>query len=453
MHYQATFESLSTHAVPAWFEDAKLGIFAHWGPYSVPAWAPAREVDFTSPDWFAENAYAEWYQNSLAIAGNSTNAHHAATYGADYAYERFGATLRENARGWDPAPWADLFAAAGARYVVPGSKHHDGFLMWPSRTPNPHRDRWQMERDVLGDLAGAVRSRGMRFGLYYSGGLDWTFGGLPIDSVPAMLAAIRQEEAYARYADTHWRELIERYQPSVLWNDIGYPSLANSPQLFADYYNAIPDGVINDRFDPLGAWSGTAHHDFTTPEYGRASDIKTKKWEACRGIGNSFGFNRQEAEAQYVTSRELVHSLADIVSKNGNLLLNVGPTASGEIPWPQAERLLALGHWLRVNGEAIYATRPWVRAEARTAEGLDVRFTATAEALYAIVFDPGDAPAVTLPGLRAEAGAVARQLGRSGETPWTTAGDGMRIELPAGPQTAPAIAFKIAPKPAAEPDP
>jgi len=445
--YEPTLDSLSRHPVPAWFHDAKFGIFVHWGPYSVPAWAPRVKVDFTSPTWLADNAYAEWYLNTLSIPGSQTERHHRETYGAGYPYERFGATLREGAAGWDPVVWADLFAAAGARYVVPGTKHHDGFLMWPSRHPNPHRQQWGLERDAIGELASAVRARGMRYGLYYSGGLDWTFGGLPIDSIPAMFRAILQTEDYARYVDAHWRELIERYQPDILWNDIGYPQPANFNRLFADYYNAHPEGLVNNRFDAIGAHQGRVHHDFFTPEYDTSKEIKEKKWEACRGIGNSFGFNRNETEEDYASARDLIHSLADIVSKNGNLLLNMGPTASGEIPWSQAQRLLEIGRWLRVNGEAIYATRPWHTAEGVTAEGRPVRFTAGDDALYAIVFDPGDDTAVTLPGIEASANTAVVQLGRTEEARVLRTTEGLRVTLPPGPETAPAIALKISPKP------
>ena len=178
----------------------------------------------------------------------------------------------------------------------------------------------------------------------------------------SLVAAIPQSEEYGRYADAHWRELIERYNPAVLWNDIGYPIAGNSPQLFADYYNAHPEGVVNNRFDFMGVAGGTAHADFTTPEYAQMDDITTDKWEACRGIGHSFGLNRNAADDDLLTVDALVHLLADIVSKNGNLLLNVGPAADGRIPHAQAERLLGLGWWLRVNGEAIFDTTPWTRA-------------------------------------------------------------------------------------------
>ncbi|MBI5288326.1 MAG: alpha-L-fucosidase [Chloroflexi bacterium] len=441
MMYEATLESLQQHLVPAWFHDAKFGIFVHWGPFSVPAWAPRTKVDFTNPTWPANNAYAEWYLNTMSIPGSATERHHKETYGAGYPYERFGATFREGAAGWDPEGWAALFQAAGARYAIPTTKHLDGFLMWPSGLPNPHRAGWQLERDVIGDLGAAVRGRGMRFGLYYSGGMDCTFGGLPIDSLAAALRAIPQTEDYARYADAHWRELIERYRPDVLWNDIGWPQVGNFNEIFADYYNAQPDGVVNNRFDMLGAHAGRVHHDFFTPEYDTSKEIKLKKWEACRGIGNSFGFNRNETEEDYVSGRELIQSLADIVSKNGNLLLNVGPTASGEIPWPQAARLLEIGQWLRVNGEAIYGTRPWHTAEAVTPEGNQVRFTAGADALYAIVFDPGEAASITIPGIEAASGTAVRHLGRLDEARVERTTGGLRVALPPGPATSRQRAF------------
>ena len=143
----------------------------------------------------------------------------------------------------------------------------------------------------------------------------------------------------------------------MLWNDIGYPAAGRSPQLFADYYDVHPDGVVNNRFDFLGVAGGTAHADFTTPEYAQMDDITAAKWEACRGIGHSFGLNRNAPDDDLLNVDALVHLLVDIVSKNGNLLLNVGPAADGRIPHAQAERLLGLGWWLKVNGEAIFTRR------------------------------------------------------------------------------------------------
>jgi alpha-L-fucosidase len=455
MQYAPTLESLRQHAVPQWFHDAKLGIFVHWGAYSVPGWAVRTErsqfEQAAEKGWeyaFAHNPYAEWYLNTLSIDGSPTRDYHNATFGEGFSYDGFAPMFNAAMRGWDPDAWAALFAAAGARYVVPGTKHHDGFLMWPSARPNPFKQNWHAERDLIGELATAVRGRGMRYGLYYSGGLDWTFQGLPIRSVPEMIAAIPQRDDYARYADAHWRELIDRYEPSVLWNDIGYPDAGASERLFADYYNRMPDGLVNNRFDFRGTLAGTAHCDFITPEYSTLAEVSERKWESCRGIGHSFGYNRNETESDYMSADGLIHLLVDIVSKNGNLLLNVGPTAAGEIPWTQATRLLELGAWLRINGDAIYGTRPWRRAGAATADGIEVRFTQAADSLYAIVLGTPATPTVVIPGIVPRDGAIVEQLGYLAPLAWRREGDGVAVELPLAPAPSPGFSLRFSPAPA-----
>ena len=197
MPYEPTLESLRAHPLPGWFADAKLGIFIHWGVFSIPAWAPVTGGMFDQPDPFRNTPYTEWYLNSLALEGSPVQAHHRETYGADYSYDAFAPQFKEAIAGWDPTIWADLFAAAGARYVVLVTKHHDGFLLWPSATPNPFKSGWQSDRDLVGELADAVRARGLTYGLYYSGGLDWTFGGLGIDSMRTLMKAIPQSDEYA----------------------------------------------------------------------------------------------------------------------------------------------------------------------------------------------------------------------------------------------------------------
>ena len=389
---------LRRHVAPPWFDDAKLGIFIHWGLYSVPAWAPLRTGDLAR----GENAYAEWYENSLRIPGSPTAEHHAATYG-DAPYADFRAPFESMLATWDPAPWADLFAEAGAGYVVLTTKHHDGYLLWPSAHPNPHRDDWQSPRDVVGDLAGAVRARGQRFGVYYSGGFDWTFEPGPIDSVQSFLSTMPTGAEYTGYVDDHFRELVERYRPSVLWNDIGMPSEAGLSDLLVDYLTAVPDGTINDRFltaEGRQAPRAERHYrsDFATPEYASFDTPKRFKWETCRGIGASFGFNRDETDEHHLPVDELVRSFVDIVAKGGNLLLNVGPTGEGDIPELQASRLRALGAWIGVNGEAIRGTRPWTRAQGVTREGVDVRFTQAGGAVYALLLgSPTGGSSVTIP--------------------------------------------------------
>ena len=451
MPYEPTLESLATHPVPEWFHDAKFGIFVHWSVSSIPAFAPPNkhgigDVDLGNAEqvaWmFKHTPYAEWYWNSICIDGSPAQRHHCDTYGADYPYDRFVPQFVELARGCDVEAWADLFARAGARYVVLVTKHHDGFLLWPSRHPNPHRQAWQSERDFVGELSRAVRARGMRMGLYYSGGIDWTFHGLPIDSLGAFLSSVPQSVDYARYADAHWRELIERYEPAVLWNDIGYPERADPARLFADYYNRLPDGVVNNRF-MLGGGEGGQHADFVTPEYAVLDRILERKWESTRGIGGSFGFNREEPDDYLLTAEEIVHMIADVTSKNGNLLLNVGPTANGLVPWAQASRLLAVGDWLRRNGEAIYGTRPWRSADGRTADGAAVRFTRGRDHLYAIVLARPAGREVVLEDLSCAPAGEVRLLGYQVPLRWQPRGAHLAVELPGDLPTGPAYTLRV----------
>ncbi len=178
--------------------------------------------------------------------------HHRATWGEDYPYERFKDAFNASLPRWDPDAWAEEFRAAGARYVVLVSKHHDGFCLWPSAVRNPRVAGYHASRDVVGELTEAVRARGMRMGLYYSGALDWTFSREPIRSAPDVLTNGDPSPEYGAYAQAQYRELIERYRPSILWNDIAYPAHGGYLRLLADYYEAVPDGLVNDRWMQTG---------------------------------------------------------------------------------------------------------------------------------------------------------------------------------------------------------
>ena len=251
--FQPTWESIRTHKVPQWYDDAKFGIFVHWGLYSVPAWAtPSGELHKVDWDvWFKNNAYAEWYLNTLRIDGSPTQEHHRKTYGKDFDYMDFVPQFNKEIAKWQPDEMAGLFAEVGAQYVVLTSKHHDGFTLWPSKVNNPNRkpDQQHAARDLVGELTKAVRSKGLRMALYYSGGLDWSFTPTPVLTSKDVRGTIIHTPEYARYADAHWRELIEQYQPTILWNDIGYPKQGDLEHIFADYYNRFPDGLVNDRFE------------------------------------------------------------------------------------------------------------------------------------------------------------------------------------------------------------
>jgi alpha-L-fucosidase len=392
--YEPTVESLDQHALPQWYAGAKLGIFIHWGLYSVPGWAPLThpDHDFSSNDYLKYDPYAEWYLNTMRVPGSPTADYHKEHFG-NLDYYDFAPVFNRETKKWDPDKMAAIFHDAGARYVVLTSKHHEGFTLWPSTTPNPtpslRPNQLHAERDIVGELTGAVRKQGMKMGLYYSGGYDWTFNTGPIETDKDYEAVKPQSDAYGKYAFAQIHELIERYQPSILWNDIDWPKTGNALQVEADYYNAIPDGVIDDRL-------GIKHSDFTSPEYEKLDKISAKKWEECRGLGRSFGYNRAEGEKETIAPGELIALLVDIVSKNGNLLLDVGPEADGTIPPVQMERLVALGAWLKQNGEAIYDTVPWTKAAGRSAEGDDLRYMKKGEDLYVTILGEPKSKTVTI---------------------------------------------------------
>lgn len=423
--YEASEESISRHPLPDWYSDAKLGIFIHWGLYSVPGWAPVShpDHDFDNPDYIVNNPYAEWYYNVVRIPGSPTQRYHKEHFGnADY-YDFQKDFDRESAK-WRPEEWARVFRNAGARYVVLTTKHHEGFTLWPSQVENPSQKGLHAKRDIVGELTEAVRGAGLKMGLYYSGGFDWTFNRGPLERNEDFLAMVPETKAYGDYADAQAEELIARYHPSLLWNDIYWPKSGHATRVIADYYNQVPDGVVDDRF-------GIKWADFTSPEYSKVSEIKAKKWEECRGLGNSFGYNRAEGERETIQPQALIALLVDIVSKNGNLLLDVGPMADGTIPPVQMDRLVKLGAWMKQNGEAIYGTRPWTRAEGKTASGVDVRFTQKDKALFAILLARPAEKTVVLKDVAPEAGSRATMLGAEGELKWKAVGSDVEVTLPA----------------------
>lgn len=469
MRFAATRESLRAHRVPEWYEDAKLGIFIHWSVSSVPAFAPRGGIDaiFRGEAGQGDSPYSEWYWNSLKIPGSAVAKHHREVHG-DRPYESFAEDYRRGLASWRPAEWARHFREAGARYVVLVAKHHDGFCLWPSevRHPDPARADWNAGRDVVGELAAAVRAEGLRFGVYYSGGLDWTFDDRPLLGLVDVLTSM-PGGAYPAYAAAQVRELIEHVKPDVLWNDISWPDFEQGLlELIADYYEAVPEGVINDRwlhrswlvrvlrFGPinrlaevlvarqlkkqggLGAPPPPVVYDYRTPEYASFPDVQKRKWECVRGIDHSFGYNRNSQPEDFLSHEELLHSFVDIVSKNGNLLLNVGPRGEdAQIPEIQLERLRWLGAFMRAAGRAVHGTRPWRRAEGTTREGLGVRFTCHGDEVFALVLGRPAEPAITLVDVPVEEPAAVRLLGASGHagpSSFVEAGRDLRIELVAG---------------------
>jgi alpha-L-fucosidase len=356
--YEANWESIDSRPIPEWYLDAKFGIFIHWGVYSVPAFAPPRTK--------GETPYAEWYWHSLTEGkkatapgqdGYQTWQFHRRVYGADFSYFDFAPQFR--AEMFDPDHWADVFARSGARYVAPTSKHHEGFTLWRSAEANRAWGRpWNAvdigpRRDVLGDLAKAGRKRGLHMGIYYSL-YEW-YNPLWLSDKPRYV----REHLFPQFQD-----VVKHVEPEIVFSDGEWELTSQewrTPEMLAWLYNESPvreQVVVNDRW---GKDTKHKHGGYYTTEYTSGMKQSSHPWEESRGLGFSYGYNRAETLADYHTDRELLLMLIDLVSRGGNLLLDIGPTADGRIPVIMEERLLQLGDWLRSNGEAIYGTRAWRR--------------------------------------------------------------------------------------------
>lgn len=382
--YQPNWESLDKRETPQWWKDAKFGIFIHWGLYSVPAYAPVNEVDGIY------EKYAEHYYNRLLTGNKFFQDFHAKHYGENFKYGDFASLFK--AEYFNPDEWAELFKEAGAKYVVLTSKHHDGFCLWPS-TQSPHWNSVVMgpHVDIIDTLSQAVRDTGLRFGLYYSL-LEWAH---PLYSQPTI----------EKWVDTHMfpqmKELVNNYKPEIIFSDgeWDYDSKTlKSEEFLAWLYNDSPvknTVVVNDRW---GKETRSQHGDYYTTEYDlvhNAEGIGDKAdhpWEESRGIGTSYGYNRFETTEHYLSSKQLIDILIDKVSNGGNFLLNIGPDATGMIPVIMQQRLLDIGKWLKVNGEAIYSSQPWRSQNKPKSENLF--FTQRDGNLYIILKKWQKAPVV-----------------------------------------------------------
>ncbi|RFM28484.1 alpha-L-fucosidase [Deminuibacter soli] len=341
--YQPNWESLDTRPVPQWFKDAKFGIFIHWGVYSVPAYTP-------------KGNYAEWYQHWLVNKSynGAVTDWHQQQYGNTTYYQlasQFKAEL------FDPEAWAKLFEQSGAKYIVLTSKHHDGFCLWPSKEADKDWGfPWNAvtagpKRDLIGDLFKAVAKTSVKPGLYFSL-YEW-YNPLWLHD---------KDKYVAQHEIPQMKDLIKQYHPYVLWTDGEWEMSADqwkSKPFLAWLYNSssVKDSiVVNDRW---GKEVRFHHAGFFTPEYQPDLEFDNHYWEESRGIGYSYGYNRTEDAWDYNTAQSLVLQLVDKVSRGGNFLLDIGPDAHGKIPPIMQERLLSIGQWLKLNGEAIYNTTRW----------------------------------------------------------------------------------------------
>jgi alpha-L-fucosidase len=343
-NYQPNWESLDTRPTPPWFKDAKFGIFIHWGVYAVPGWS-------------TKGNYAEWYQYGLQTTDSARMKFHKAKFGNRSYYDLVNDFKAEL---FNPDEWAKIFEQSGAKYIVLTSKHHDGYALWPSKEATKAWGfKWNAmdagpNRDLLGDLFKAVRKTSVHAGMYYSL-YEW-FNPL-WKSDPKRFAA---EHTWPQMKD-----LITNYQPDVFWTDGDWDASAEtwkSQEFLAWLYNDSPVKdkiVVNDRW---GSGIRFKHAGIYTPEYQPDLDFEDHYWEESRGMGFSYGYNREEDAWDYNSTQSLILQLIDKVSRGGNFLLDIGPDEHGKIPPIMQERLLQIGEWLNINGEAIYGSTRWKTA-------------------------------------------------------------------------------------------
>jgi alpha-L-fucosidase len=463
--FRPEWDSLKTVPVPEWYLDGKLGIFIHWGVYSVPAFGN------------------EWYPRNMYKADTPEFRHHVATYGpqSEFGYKDF--IPRFTAERYDPAAWAELFRRAGARFVVPVAEHHDGFAMYDTALSDWSAATMGPRRDLIGDLAKAVREKGLVFGLSTHRAEHWWFfdQGLTFDS------DVRSRKWHDFYGPAEpetkdgkpnppdrehlddWMartvELLEKYRPQLVWFDWWIEQPAFEPylrRLAAFYYNrgagrgeAVAINYKNQAFP-----DGAAVLDV---ERGQLAAIRPFFWQTDTSISkNSWGYVREQ---DYKTAGQVVDDLVDIVSKNGALLLNIGPRPDGTIPEEEQQILLEIGQWLATNGEAVYGTRPWrVFGEGPTPvvegsfndtkraafTGEDVRFTARGDTVYAIALAWPQSRRLVVRSLArgaelAPAAVTAVDLlGSAEKLAWRWTAEGLAVDLPATPPGDHAFALRIA---------
>lgn len=453
--YQANWDSLKKYLTPDWFRDAKFGIFIHWGVYSVPAFS------------------SEWYPREMYRQGTKENKHQVETYGpiSQFGYKDFIPMFK--AEKFDPTKWVDLFKKAGARYVVPVAEHHDGFAMYKTALSKWNAVEMGPHRDVVGELAAEVKKQGMVFGLsshriehwfFMNGGRKFESDFLNQKNMDFYGPAREEIEAPSPEHMNDWllrcTELVNNYQPQLFWFDwwIEQPAMDPYRKSFAAYY--YNKGLEWDKGVVIN-YKNAAYPDGIAVldlERGKLAGIRKEAWQTDDAIGNkSWGYAAGNTfkNAQYV-----ITNLIDIVSKNGNLLLNIGPRADGTITDEETQTLLGTGKWLEVNGEAIYGTRPWKifgEGPTESASGSfsdqkipfnakDIRFTAKGTTLYAIGLGvPTANTIIKALGSKAGNGTIAsvELLGSSTAVSWTQQEAGLTIKPMASYPSENAVAYKI----------
>lgn len=390
-----SWEVLQNHEIPEWFKDAKFGIYAHLGVYCVPAFE------------------GEWYPRLMLQEGHIVQKHHIETYGPidEFGYHDFIPMFK--LKNWDPKEWADLYKRAGAKFAGPVAEHHDGFSMWASKVNRWNARDMGPKRDVVGELVKEIRKNDMKVITSFHHGFN--IEGYYHDTENSFVNNPEYADLYGKLPLEQgyelWlkklKEVIDNYQPDQIWFDWGLRAIPMEyRQKFASYYYSKEKEwnkqvIITRKLDQLPY--GVAVHDY---EGGSPRDLAPRLWQTDQSTGGHYWSYRDGMKTR--SPRWLLHELINVVSKNGVMLLNVCPAADGSIPGGQKEMLYEVGDWLKINGEAIYGTRPWrVSGEgprmygdrgyyyeycsAPQTNSIDVRYTQKDGKLYAICLNwPGD---------------------------------------------------------------
>ncbi|CDF79790.1 alpha-L-fucosidase (GH29) [Formosa agariphila KMM 3901] len=457
--FEPNWESIkANYKDPKWFNQKKFGIFIHWGAYAVPAY---------SSEWYPRQMYMDsanfTAQLKLSKMGPSdVYLHHKKEWGDQkkFGYKDFIPMFK--GENFDAKEWIDLFKKSGAKYVIPVADHHDGFAMYKSNTTRWNSVDMGPKRDVLGELFKEGRSQGMIMGASSHFAFNWSFFNKKdkFDTTDPEYADLYsskgknlREPVSDAFKQRWWDrtvDLIDNYQPDILWFDfyLDIPDFKDlRPKIAAYYYNKGlewgKEVVINDKnFDHEAFPEGTVIYDL---ERGKLPGIRKLPWQTDTSIGkNSWSY---VTNWQSKTANQLVDDLVDIVSKNGNLLLNVGPKADGTIPEDQKDILLQIGHWLDINGEAIYDTNYWrVFGEGPTEveeghhsegknkdfTGQDIRFTTKDNHVFAIMMAWPESGSVIIKSITNGEDDVldVKLLGSDATLKWSLTPEGLEVKLP-----------------------
>lgn len=405
-HYEPTWESLDSHKMPQWYDDAKIGLSMHWGVYAVPAWAP-RESGIS---------YAEWYGNRMVDKNNPTFIYHHEKYGADFTYDQFIPLWR--AESYNPADWAKFAKKMGAKYMFITSKHHDGFCLWPTKYTDRNAMKMGPQKDILGPYFAAARKEGLKVGLYYSL-YEWFNPLYTGKDIP--YAGLKKVNNYVDdFMNPQIKELIDLYHPDFFFFDGEWDhpeTFWKMKEMVAYFYNEAAkrnqEVFVNDRF---GKGERGKHGDLYNVEYSYekgSEGLLNHKWSFWQGIAKTFGYNQDTDEEDCLSPKQFIDKVINGVSRNGNFDINVGPTAAGIIPAYEQYPLLKLGEWLKINGEAIYGTRYW-----NTQTEKDACFTSKGDYVYAI-FLKWQGEEFKLKSVKPIAGSKITMLGVPGDLKWT----------------------------------